>query len=126
MDYVDANILIYAISDNTTKGEKSRKLLLEENLVTCTLTLNEVGYYYYKRDAPNAVANLKNLAAAPNLRFVPFGILEFPTFFGYMEKGLAPRDAIHATIALQQKSKIVYSEDKNWDAVKSFKRKTPW
>lgn len=125
MNYVDANILIYAFLDTSEKGESSRALLEKQELVTNTLTLDEVVFEIRKKSLEQALAALFAIENAPNLVLVPFVSDDVPLFSKYLKEGLAPRDAIHALTAEKTDCKIIYSEDKDFDRIK-IQRKTPW
>lgn len=125
MNYVDANILIYALTDSSLKGEYSRKLLLNQELVTSTLSLDEVAYYLLKEKMKNRIEILEKLSKAPNLLWAAFTYECLPSFFSFLDKGLGPRDAIHASTAIKCSSAAIYSEDRDFDKV-GLPRKIPW
>ncbi|OIO27075.1 hypothetical protein AUJ14_00405 [Candidatus Micrarchaeota archaeon CG1_02_55_22] len=126
MDYVDANILAYAFSSDGLKSEKSRQLLKDHELVTCTLSLDEVAWKFFKISPSLAVSVVRGLQSAPKLSFLPFTRDEFDDFTRLLEHGTAPRDAVHAATALKLGCKTIYSEDKDFDKVKGLKRRVPW
>ena len=126
MDYVDANILAYAASDDGLKSEKSRQLLKDRELVTSTLSLDEVAWKFFKTSPPLAASIVRGLQSAPKLSFKPFTRDEFEEFACLLELGTAPRDAVHAATALRAGCRVIYSEDKDFDSVKGLKRRVPW
>mgnify|MGYP001561265499 CR=1 FL=1 len=126
MNYVDANILIYSIKDFTNKGIKSRELLEKEHLITSTLSLDEVTYKLLKESREQAINAISGFSNSPNLKLVPFLPEDFDSFKEFIQRGLGPRDAIHALTAKKSRCPIVYSEDSDFDAISEFVRKTPW
>lgn len=126
MNYVDANVLIYAAVDLSEKGQKSRQLLDKEKLVTSTLSLDEVAYKTRKHSVGTMLRTIEVLSQTPNLIFEPFLIEDLYSFKEFLQCGLDPRDAIHALTAKKMKCPILYSEDRNFDSVTDFVRKTPW
>ncbi len=127
MDYVDANILTYVFTEEGWKTEACRRLLTESDLLTSSLTLDEVGYKLFKRVSPKAAAKtLDLLISSPRLVFKPFDYDHFASFTKLVGGGISPRDAIHAATALKSGCKTIYSEDRDFDKIKGLKRKTPW
>ena len=126
MNYVDANILIYSFVDESEKGIKSRKLLKTERLVTNTLSLDEVAYKLRKKSTGQAVNGINLLCSSPNLVLIPFLSEDTDSFKELLEKGLDPRDAIHALTAKKMKCAVIYSEDADFDKISDLVRKTPW
>jgi len=125
MKYIDANILLYAFTDTTEKGDASRKVLTGEPLFTSTLSLDEVSYKMKKKSVEAAVAAVEVLEHLPNLEFIPFLAEDVEMFKTYLKKGLGPRDSIHALTAEKARCKIIYSEDKDFDRIE-IQRRTPW
>lgn len=126
MNYVDANILIYAAVDATQKGIACRELLGEEKLATSTLSLDEVAYKLKKHSLETAVKTIELLSKAPNITLVPFLAEDVNEFRELLIGGLAPRGSIHALTAKKVKCPIFYSEDPDFDNIREFVRKTPW
>ncbi|MFH0713424.1 MAG: type II toxin-antitoxin system VapC family toxin [Candidatus Micrarchaeota archaeon] len=126
MNYVDANILIYSIRDATIKGIKSRELLEKQRVVTSVLSLDEVAYKLLKESRETAVKVISGISTSPNIVLVPFLPEDVDLFKELLEKGLGPRDAIHALTAKKMKCAIMYSEDQDFDKITDFVRKTPW
>lgn len=127
MEYLDANIIIYALLDETNKGITSKNLLSSGEFITNTLTIDEVAFICLeKRKKEDALRLIREITSAPNIIFKQFSQEDFEEFFNLIEIGLKPRDAIHAATAIKSGCKIIYSEDKDFDAIKALKRKTPW
>ena len=75
MNYFDSNIIIYAILDDTGKGEWAREVLekvQKEEMPACTsfLTFDEV-FYKVKKVLGNdeALKNIEAFLTMPNMRF---------------------------------------------------------
>ncbi|MEK6924341.1 MAG: PIN domain-containing protein [Candidatus Micrarchaeota archaeon] len=125
MDYVDANVIIYAFSGEGVKSEAA-ELLLGGELVTSSLSLDEVGWKFFKVSPKTSGEVLRLLVRSPLLSFKPFSDDLFDDYIALVEGGLPPRDAIHAATALKNGCKVIWSEDKHFDKVKGLKRKVPW
>lgn len=125
MNYVDSNILIYALVDSTKKGEACRRLLDNEKLVTCVLSVDEVAYHLRKKSIDQALKAVDWLRNTPNLTLAAFLPEDLDAFLEGMRKGLYPRDAIHAACAKKVHAPIIYSEDSDFDKL-PVTRKTPW
>jgi predicted nucleic acid-binding protein len=76
LNYFDSNIIIYAILDDTEKGEWARNVLEKvqnEKLPACTsfLTFDEV-FYKVKKVLGNdeALKNIEAFLTMPNMRFI--------------------------------------------------------
>ena len=126
MEYVDANVIIYALSDPGLKGIKSKELLVSQELLTNSLTLDEVAFYFLRQSKAKALQAVNTMISSPKLFYEPFIHDDFQEFARLIGLGLKPRDAIHAATALRLGCKVIYSEDKDFDSVKGLKRKTPW
>ncbi|MBI3587803.1 type II toxin-antitoxin system VapC family toxin [Candidatus Micrarchaeota archaeon] len=124
MNYVDANVIIYALTDRETKGRKSRELLANQRLCTSILSLDEVAYKLSKRSKKDAIAAVDILSHSPTLLLVPFLPQDVDQFKSLLE-GFDPRDAIHALTATKMRASIIYSEDPDFDQL-AIARKTPW
>jgi len=125
MNYVDANILIYALVDDSFKGKACRKLLNSENLATSILSLDEVAYKVGKQSKDKAVDAVLLYSNTSNLILIPFERMDVGDFIEFQKKGLKPRDAIHALSARKAGCRVFYSEDTDFDKV-GIQRKTPW
>ncbi len=125
MNYVDANILIYALLDGGTKGAKSRELLAAQKLATSTLSLDEVAFEVGRASKEEAIKAVDFLANSPSIVLFPFAPQDVDSFKEMLGKGMKPRDAIHALTAAKAHASIIYSEDKDFDKL-PITRKTPW
>ena len=129
MIYLDANFFIFALLDNTKKGEKAR--VMQKEIIggkyiafTSALALDEIMWVLIKNNKKNILRKaIEDIYAMPNLEvrevssLVPVHALEF------MEKyNLKPRDAFHAAIMKQFQLKEIASDDSDFDKVKELKR----
>ena len=130
MNYLDSNLVIYAMLDETDIGDWTRKVLenvQNEKMSACTsfLTFDEVFYKVNKiKGTEIALKNLEAFLTMPNMRFfnvddsVIWRSLEL-----IREYKILPRDAIHAATALIAGAETIYSEDGDFDKIKGMKRK---
>ncbi len=126
MDYVDANILIYALDDKSEKGKSSRELLSQGRLATSVLSLDEVAYKFSKISGEDAAKAVDMLTAIANIEFVPFLPSDIGQFRALLSSGFYPRDSIHLLCAEKSGCKAIYSEDRDFDRQTAIKRKVPW
>lgn len=125
MNYVDANIIIYALVDESEKGAKSRELIKSQRLCTNTLSLDEVAFKISKKSREQALEAIEFITESPNIKLLAFDPQDVDSFKEMLSKGMKPRDAIHALTALKAHASIIYSEDKDFDIL-PVTRKTPW
>jgi len=129
MIYLDANIFIYAATNQGFKGEKCRKILfdLSKNRFegyTSVLTWDEVVHSILKKEGKDkAIDQGKDFLKLPNLTFLDSTLLIISNAQQLCEeKFLKPRDAIHAATAINHKIKKIASDDSDFDKVKELKR----
>ena len=125
MNYLDANIIIYALSDTTLKGESCRKLVQTQRFATSIMSLDEVCHILRKKSPQTALNAVTVFLKSPNLILVPFDASDIGGFIEYQKKGLKPRDAIHALSAKKAGCRMFYSEDVDFDKI-GMQRRTPW
>lgn len=125
MNYVDANILIYALDDEGAKGKASRSLILNQRLATSVLSLDEVAYKLGRKSQSRAVTAVEGLCKSESLELVPFLPQDSTAFIGLLKAGFLPRDAIHALCAKKVRASVIYSEDADFDKL-DIVRKVPW
>ncbi len=130
MNYLDSNLIIYAILDDTDTGDWARDLLervQNEEMPACTsfLTFDETFYKVNKvRGTEVASKNIEAFLSMPNMRFfdvndaVIWRALEIIKDYRFL-----PRDAIHAATAFIAGADVIYSQDRDFDRVKGLKRK---
>ncbi|MDW7728346.1 MAG: type II toxin-antitoxin system VapC family toxin [Candidatus Methanoperedens sp.] len=129
MNYLDSNLVIYAILDETETGEWSRDVLervQDEKMFACTsfLTFDEVYYKVNKvKGTDIAVTNLEAFLTIPNLRFINVDDSVVWKALELIRKyKILPRDAIHAASAYIAGAEIIYSQDSDFDNITGLKR----
>ena len=130
MNYFDSNIIIYAILDDTEKGEWARDVLEKvqnKEMPACTsfLTFEEVFYKVIKvLGNDDAQKNIEAFLTMPNMRFIDVNdSVIWRALELIREYKLLPRDGIHAATAFIAGADSIYSEDVDFDRIKGFKRK---
>ncbi|MEK6894026.1 MAG: type II toxin-antitoxin system VapC family toxin [Nanoarchaeota archaeon] len=132
MIYLDTNIFIYAIIDETEIGNKCREIIKnhineKKDASTSCLTWDEVVYGIRKKiGKENSILQGKNLIETQNLVWLK---TEETIIFKAQELmenySLKPRDAIHAATAINNGIKEIISDDPDFDKVKELKRISP-
>ncbi len=129
MMYLDANFFIFALLDNTRKGEKAREIqqkLIEgkENAVTSALALDEVMWVLRKNKKQHLLRKIiEDIYAHPRLvvrevhEEVPLRALQYIEEFN-----LKPRDAFHAAVMEGFLITAIVSDDVDFDRIKKIKR----
>lgn len=129
MKYIDSNVVVYASLDSGEKGKWCRALLErieegEERGGSSYLTYDEVLWkidnYTSKEEALEATEAILTM---PNLRF--FDVDDeviWKTHQLISEKGLDPRDAVHASTAMIHGIYTVVSEDDDFDDLEELDR----
>jgi len=127
--YVDANIFIFAYSDDKEKGILCRKLLeMAINnkicLYTSVLTFDEIFYKIKQlKDKETALLSVKSMLGLKNLIFIAVNFDTINWSYSLLkEYNLNPRDAIHLACALSYNLKGLISNDKDFDNIKEIKR----
>ncbi len=130
MNYLDSNLIIYAMLDETEIGDWARDILEKvqnEEMPACTsfLTFDEVFYKVNKAKGTDiAIKNLDAFLAMRNMRFIDVNDAAIWKALELIkEYKLLPRDAIHAATALIAGAETIYSQDADFDDLKGLKRK---
>ncbi len=130
MNYLDSNLIIYAILDETDIGDWARSVLervQNEEMPACTsfLTFDEVFYKVNKvKGTDTAVKNLEAFLTMPNMRFFDVNdAVIWKSLELIREYKILPRDAIHAATAFIAGAEMIYSEDGDFDKIRGLKRK---
>lgn len=130
MNYLDSNLVIYAILDGTEVGEWARDVMERVQngvLPACTsfLTFDEVFYKVKKvKGTDIAVKNLEAFLTIPNMRFIDVnGAVIYKSLELIREYDLLPRDAIHAATAFIEGAETIFSQDKDFDSIRGLNRK---
>ncbi len=130
MNYLDSNLIIYAMLDETVVGDWARELLgkvQKGKLTACTsfLTFDEVFYKVNKmKGNDTALRNLEAFLTMANVRFLEVNdAVIWRALEIIREYHVLPRDAIHAATAFIAGVETIYSEDTDFDKVKGLRRK---
>lgn len=130
MIYLEASAFLYPALYRDVKAARAQDLLRsivegEESGITASLTFDEVVYKVGKllgRQAALEAADV--LLAFPNLRIVSVGPdhLRSATALLREHPKMAPRDAIHAAVALEAGVSAIASDDRDLDGVPGLRR----
>lgn len=130
MNYLDSNLIIYAILDDTDIGNWCRDILeLVQNaeMPACTsfLTFDEVFYKVNKVKGHDiAIKNLEAFLSMPNIRFIDVNeSVVWKALDLIKENRILPRDAIHAATALIAGAGTIISQDSDFDSIAGLNRK---
>ncbi len=127
--YIDTNVFLYALLNQDRKGGEYRDFLrkVEAGKYNCTtscLVLDEVAWVVRKhRDSKTAIRAWKDILCLP-IKILPIDekvAFRVPYF---MEKyNLKPRDAIHASVMMENGINQIVSDDSDFKKVKEIKVK---
>ena len=129
MFYLDANFFVFALFDNTKKGENAR--ILQKGIIegkhsaaTSVLTIDELMWVIVKLQRKNILRQVvEDIYAMPNLEVRGVPSLTPVSALDFMEKyNLKPRDAFHTAIMKQFQLTDIVSDDADFDRVKGIKR----
>ena len=126
--YLDANVFIFAALSTKDYGSKAESLLEriqqgEEKAITSALTFDET-FWAVKRNRgfEKALETGEAMLHYPNLEIIPADReIVLSAIKVIKEWHLAPRDAIHAATALQEKADFIISTDSDFDRIKELK-----
>ena len=128
MIYLDANFFVIYNFDQTTKGDRARKIQAQiiagEHAATSSLALDEVMGVLIKNKKANLLREtIEDIYNVPNLDVrevhgsIPLDALDI------IEKhGLRPRDAFHAAIMKDLGLNEIVSDDSDFDRIEWIKR----
>ena len=129
MTYLDSNFFVFALSDQTNKGQKAREIqkdIVESGLVafTSSLALDEVMWVLIKNKKEHLIRKaIEDIYAMPNLEVREVSSLIPLHALDIMEKyNLKPRDAFHVAILKELQLNSIVSDDSDFDKVKGLKR----
>jgi predicted nucleic acid-binding protein len=132
MKYIDSNVFIYpVIADEKTeaKAASCRKILLEiatgnMEAATSFLTWDEFMWILSKYLGKEiAVIQGRKFLEFPNLRFIEVGENVISRANELVNKyAINPRDAIHASCALEIDADGILTDDQDFDKVKELRR----
>ncbi|MEM2607939.1 MAG: type II toxin-antitoxin system VapC family toxin [Thermoproteota archaeon] len=135
LSYIDSNIFIYPIiydPDSVREAFLAKNLLRkialgEIEAYASPVTWDEVAWVVRKVLGVNSSLNQgRKLLSFPNLKILPVKKTTVLKAQDLMEKyELKPRDALHASIALENKVTTIVSYDEDFDKLKEIKRIEP-
>lgn len=126
--YLDANVFIYSVLDESQIGEKAREIFekIRKNKFkgfTSTLTIDEILWAVQKRlDIEKTADITQDFISMQNLEFISVDINTAKEAINLYKNGLEPRDAIHLASMQSKKINIIISSDSDFDKIKSIKR----
>lgn len=132
MRYLDANVFVFAVLDEGNRGRRAREVLRsiateDERAATSSLTIDEV-VWILQGEGPREVAirEGRRLLAFPNLQVFDVTAGDVFDSLAMMEDHdrLDPRDAIHASVALNHGVHTVVSDDPDLEAVPDVDRES--
>lgn len=129
MKLIDTNIILYSLGREHPLKEPCRRLIakITSGEIAANIDveiLQEVLYIYAHRNE-----RVKGIAACRYLLDIfpnPFSVSknEISSAISFMDKypSLVSRDAIHASVVVNNKLKGIISEDRDYDMIKGIKR----
>ncbi|MBI2185077.1 MAG: type II toxin-antitoxin system VapC family toxin [Thaumarchaeota archaeon] len=131
MLYLDANFFIFALLDNTGKGQRAREIFRgiaggREEAVTSPLTLDELMWVLIRGDRRQLFRTaIEGVYATPSLEILTVSSIIPMTALDMMEEyDLKPRDAFHAAIMKENRITNIVTDDADFDRVKWIDRIT--
>lgn len=124
MRYLDANFFIFALLDNTERGDRAREIYQEiingkYPALASSLVLDEVMWVLIRNRKSHLLrVAIEGIYSTPNLEVIGVPNLTPLTALEFIEKyGLKPRDAFHIAIMKENKVKEIVSDDEDFDQV---------
>lgn len=129
MRYLDANVFVYAAAYDDPHREAAQDVLRgvadRGDGVTAALTVDEVVWALMRiADRGDALAEGRTMLSLPGVRFLDVTARDVHRALLLMEDhpGLAPRDAVHAAVALNSGVFTIVSDDPDFDDVAGLDR----
>jgi len=130
VQYLDANVFIFARVDTGNKGVAARKLLEKiENgqlsAATCVLTADEVIWAVRRelKSYEKAIEWCERILVLP-IKVLAVNYADINQALNYMKSGKKPRDSIHAAVAINNGIKEIISDDPDFENIKGLKLKS--
>lgn len=126
MIYLDANVFVYAATDDGAKGKAAARLLgssLRAGACTASLTIDEVLWAIAKKMGRDEAAGKVRQLLALSLEVVAVEKRDVEAALTHFEAGLDPRDSIHAAVALRMRCSEIASTDEAFAKVKGLKHR---
>jgi len=129
MLYLDASFFLFALLDNTSKGQRARDIHRgiakgKEQAAASPLAIEEIMRVLVRADKRHLIRTaVEDIYSTPNLDILPIPPVIPLISLGIMEQyDLKPRDAFH--IALMKESRLtkIVTDDKDFDKVEWLKR----
>ncbi len=123
-----ANFFVFALLDNTRRGEKARamqeRIIGGEHAVTSSLTLDELLWVLVKNNRKGLIEDaIDDIYSMPNLTIASVSASAPKNAVKYIKgHNLKPRDAIHLAVMEELGVKDIVSDDADFDRVKGIKR----
>ena len=126
MPYLDANVFVFATLYSGKKAGKALEMLESISIgnvsaITSSLTIDEVAWAIIQRThkRTSAINACKTIMMIPNLKILDVRSQDVLKALWFMEKypHLEPRDAIHVAVCFHAKSRIIISNDSDFDNI---------
>ncbi len=133
MKYIDSNVFIFAALPGSKKEEKARAILSQIAngqlmAATSALVIDEFVWMVWKetKNRDFAIGLALNLLELKNLKFIVNDQFISKRALLLMKKypHLKPRDGMHMAAALASGSKIIISDDADFDNLEEIKRES--
>ncbi len=129
MLYLDANFFIFALLDNTTKGQSAREIHKRiakgaDNAVTSPLAVDEIMWVLVRAAKKHLLRTaVEGIYATPNLEVLEIHPTAPLVALSIMEQyDLKPRDALHTAIMKEKKLVKIVTDDKDFDKIEWIRR----
>ena len=131
MVYLDTIVFLYPViyQEEDPKARRAKHILLQiarGDIEGCTATLSWDELVWVTRKVlgeRDAIEQGRKFLAFPNLKLVAVDSTIIMGAQKIIENfGLKPRDALHASAALESGQSVIMSDDDDFDAVKGLKR----
>lgn len=132
MVYLDANVIVYAVTHDPAKYKKAKEAIrvlrdIEEGKrrgVTSLLTWDEVSWVVWKLEGREAAIKAGSaLLKLQNLNLISVNLSVMLRAQELLERyQLKPRDAIHVSTALLAAEREIISDDSDLDVVREITR----
>jgi predicted nucleic acid-binding protein len=122
--YLDANVFIYAATDDGARGKAAARALgkaIRDGACTASLTADEVLWAVSKTLGRDVAAEKVRQLLALDLEVVAVDKRDVEASLWHFSNGLDPRDAIHAAVAIRKSCSAIVSTDSSYANVKGIR-----
>jgi predicted nucleic acid-binding protein len=122
--YLDANVFVYAATDDGAQGQAAAKALgkaIRDGACTASLTADEVLWAISRKLGRDVATDKVRQMLALDLEVVSVEKRDIEAALDHFGLGLDPRDAIHAAVALRKSCSAVISTDPAFAKVKGLR-----